>query len=146
MAGMAKPSLAGKRDERFRTLLSSKGLRVTEQRLIVLRALATSRRPVSFPELEERLSEEGLDRATVYRNLLALTELGILIRTLLGDGVARYELPLAGAGLHTEHFHLVCLDCGGVSCLPPTAVSLHGEAVRRVTEVQLRGHCAACSR
>ena len=146
MESMAKPPSAVKRDEGFRTLLSSKGLRVTEQRLIVLRALAESRHPVSFPEMEERLTQQGLDRATVYRNLLALAEIGILIRTLLGDGVARYELPLAGEGLHTEHFHLVCIDCGGVSCLPPSAVSLHGEAVRRVTEVQLRGHCVACSR
>jgi Fur family ferric uptake transcriptional regulator len=146
MKVMARPSSAAKRDERYRTLLSSKGLRVTEQRLIVLEALSGSRRPVSFPELVEQLSEQGLDRATVYRNLLGLTEVGILIRTQLGDGVARYELPLGGEGHHAEHLHLVCVDCGGVSCLPASAVSLHGEAAWRVTEVQLRGHCEACSR
>ncbi|MDP9150933.1 MAG: transcriptional repressor [Myxococcota bacterium] len=141
---MAKLSTTSK-TERFRALLSSKDLRVTEQRLAVLRALSTSRRPVSFSELVDRLAEHGLDRATVYRNLVGLTEVGILIRTQLGDGVARYELPSSGESLHTDHLHLVCIDCGGVSCLPPSAVSLHGQAARRVTEVQLRGHCGGCA-
>lgn len=118
---------------------------MTDQRLAVLGALSKSRRPRSFPELVDRLGDHGLDRATVYRTLVSLTEAGILIRTQLGDGVARYELPHHGESLHTKHLHLVCLDCGGVSCLPPTAVSLHGEAALRVTEVQLRGHCGACS-
>jgi len=145
MGVMAKPSRSPRKTDRFRALLSSKALRVTEQRLAVLAALSVSRRPVSFPELVERLAEEGLDRATVYRNLVGLAEAGILIKTQLGDGVARYELPSAGDSRHAEHLHLVCVDCGGVSCLPPSAVSLHGEAARRVTEVQLRGHCGSCS-
>lgn len=143
MKDMAKPSTA-KRDERFRALLSSKNIRVTEQRLAVLRALSTRRIPVTFPQLVEELAPEGLDRATVYRNLTSMAEAGILIRTQLADGVARYELPQWGGSLHAEHLHLVCIDCGTVSCLPASAVSLHGEAKRRVTEVQLRGHCASC--
>ena len=134
-----------KRDERFRELLSAKDIRVTEQRLAVLRALATRRAPVSFPELVEALPV-GLDRATVYRNLLGLTEAGILIRSQLGDGVSRYELPTSGESTHTQHLHLVCVDCGNVSCLPPNTVALRGEAARRVTDVQLRGHCEVCSR
>jgi Fur family ferric uptake transcriptional regulator len=133
-----------KTDERFRSLLSSKGIRVTGQRLAVLRALSVRSKPVTFPELVEELSPQGLDRATVYRNLTGMAEAGILIRTQLVDGVARYELPQWGGSLHAEHLHLVCVDCGDVSCLPSSAVSLHGEARRRVTEVQLRGFCASC--
>jgi Fur family transcriptional regulator, ferric uptake regulator len=140
---MTKPSTS-KRDERFRSLLSSKGIRVTDQRVSVLRALARRQTQVTFPELVEELSPRGLDRATVYRNLTGMAEAGILIRTQLADGVARYELPQWGGSLHAEHLHLVCVDCGNVSCLPASAVSLHGEAKRRVTEVQLRGHCASC--
>lgn len=129
----------------FRALLSSKGMRITDQRLAVLGALVSYTVPVTFPQLVEKLSPKGLDRATVYRNLNSLAEAGILIRSQLADGVARYELPQWGASVHTEHFHLVCVDCGSVSCLPATAVTLHGDAKKRVTEVQLRGHCAACS-
>jgi len=142
---MAKSRRSPRKTVRHRALLASKDLRVTDQRLLVLGALSASRSPVSFPELVERLGDRGLDRATVYRNLVGLAEAGILIKSHLGDGVARYELPPSGESQHTEHLHLVCVDCGGVSCLPPSAVSLHGEAARRVTEVQLRGHCGACS-
>jgi Fur family transcriptional regulator, ferric uptake regulator len=141
---MSKPS-SSKTDERFRSLLSSKGIRVTGQRLSVLRALSVRPKPVTFPELVEELSPRGLDRATVYRNLTGMAEAGILIRTQLADGIARYELPQWGGSLHAEHLHLVCVDCGDVSCLPSSAVSLHGEAKRRVTEVQLRGFCASCA-
>jgi len=141
---MAKPS-SSKQDERFRALLSSKEIRVTGQRLAILRALSERQTPVTFPELVEELAPGGLDRATVYRNLTGMAEAGILIRTQLADGIARYELPEWGGSLHAEHLHLVCIDCGHVSCLPATAVSLHGEAKRRVTEVQLRGHCAECA-
>jgi Fur family transcriptional regulator, ferric uptake regulator len=144
MKVMAKPSTS-KRDERFRALLSSKEIRVTEQRLAILRALSERQTPVTFPELVVELAPQGLDRATVYRNLTGMAEAGILVRAQLADGIARYELPQWGGTLHTEHLHLVCVDCGNVSCLPANAVSLHGEAKRRVTEVQLLGHCAACA-
>ena len=133
-----------KQNERLRALLAARSLRVTEQRLMVLRALAWSRAPVTFPELVERLTDD-LDRATVYRNLVSLTEAGILVRSQLGDGAWRYELPESDHATHCEHPHLVCVDCGNVSCLPSNAVSIRGEAASRVTEVHLRGHCASCS-
>lgn len=81
----------------------------------------------------------------MYRNLVSLTEAGILVRSQLGDGVWRYELPESDEAAHGRHPHLVCVDCGVVSCLPADAVSIRGEAAARVTEVQPRGHCASCS-
>jgi Fur family ferric uptake transcriptional regulator len=133
-------------DDAARTLLSSRGLRVTEQRLAVVRELSRTRAPVSHPELTERLSGTGLDRATVYRNLLTLTEAGLLVRTQLGDGVWRFELPRDTGAAHGEHAHFVCNDCGDVSCLPDDAVAVKSRTVRsHVTEVQLRGRCATCA-
>lgn len=132
-------------DEDLRALLVQKGIRVTEQRLALLRELARLRLPVSHAELTERLASSGLDRATVYRNLLALTEAGLLVRTQLGDNVWRFELPRSGAGAHATHAHFVCTDCGDVSCLPDDAVVLRGLAARStVSEVQLRGKCGTC--
>lgn len=142
---MARSAVA-KRDGRFRALLQSKQLRITDQRLAVLRELARNLAPVSFPELVLRLAEQGLDRATVYRNLVGLTEAGILVRTQLGDGAWRYELPKGDEPTHGKHPHLVCVDCGVIRCLPANTVSIRKEAAARVTEVQLRGHCENCSR
>lgn len=134
-----------KGDESLRALLVSNGLKVTEQRLSILRALSWSRLPVSFPELERRLAAENLNRATIYRNLMMLTEAGILSRTQLGDGLSRYELPVDSTGGHNLHPHLVCVDCESVTCLPARSVILKGEAASRVTEVLLRGRCASCA-
>src|SRR5262245_12023260 len=59
-----QPTVTG-RDSDLRDLLASRGLRVTTQRVALLRALAKVKAPISHPELTERMSESGLDRATV---------------------------------------------------------------------------------
>ena len=135
------------RDEELRQLLVDNGIRVTEQRMAILRALARVRVPASHSELTERLAGPSLDRATIYRNLLSLTEAGLLIQTQLGDNVWRFEMPSARSTEHGAHPHFVCNDCGDIACLPESAVALRGEAVRnQVAEVQLRGRCMACVR
>ena len=143
MAG--KPQIL--RDDRLRQLLVDRKIRITEQRMVILRELAKLRIPTSHPELTERISGPGLDRATIYRNLLSLTGAGILVKTQLGDNVWRFELPQSGSTEHGMHPHFVCNDCGDVSCLPADSVALRGHAKRnQVAEVQLRGRCTGCAR
>jgi Fur family transcriptional regulator, ferric uptake regulator len=133
------------KEEDLRSLLSERGLRVTEQRMVLLRELARLRLPASHTELTERLSGSDLDRATIYRNLVSLSEEGVLIRTQLGDTVWRYELPNSPNTEHGAHPHFVCTDCGDIACLAESEVTLRGEAARnQVNEVQLRGRCVAC--
>lgn len=135
------------RETSLRQLLEQRGLRVTGQRMTVLRAIASARRPLSHADLTDQLADASLDRATIYRNLLALNEAGILVRTSLGDQIWRYELPRSDKSDHGIHPHLVCTDCGKVKCLDESTVSLHGEAARAaVTEVHLRGRCSLCAR
>jgi Fur family transcriptional regulator, ferric uptake regulator len=133
------------REEDLRELLASRGLRITEQRLELLRQLIKVRTPISHPELTERMTGSGLDRATIYRNLLTLADAGVIVRAELGDQVWRYELPRTLTSDHAHHPHLVCSECGNVRCLPAGTVKLHGEAAKSdVSAVQLRGRCANC--
>ncbi len=126
-------------------LLVSRKLRITRQRLVLLGALAHLRSPVSHAELTLQLKDETLDRATVYRNLLSLTDAGLLVKTQLGDNVWRFELPRGPATAHHRHPHFVCNDCGDVACLPTNAVSIRGASMRQQTaEIQLKGQCAEC--
>lgn len=128
------------------TLLASKGLRVTEQRITVLEALSTCKAPVSHPELAQMLLKHGLDRATVYRSLLSLEEAGLVLKTQLGDNVWRFELFQEGSQVHKEHAHFVCTTCGDVSCLPRAAVKFVGDAMKiKVEEIQVRGQCTQCA-
>ncbi len=139
-------SVVEKRAQRLRQLLQGSGVRVTDQRLKVLHELDQLRMPVSHTELADRLAGNGLDRATVFRNLVSLTEAGILVRTQLGDTVWRYELPRSEGSAHTQHPHFVCTDCGDVSCLSDKNIALKNLPPKsEVAEIQVRGRCSSCA-
>jgi Fur family ferric uptake transcriptional regulator len=135
--------------EELRATIRKAGLRSTAPRVAVLRGLLGAASPISHGELVEALSGEGLDRTTVYRNLVDLTDAGLVRRTDLGDHVWRFELRRAERPV--RHSHFTCVDCGAVACLPDVKVLVKpGRGVPRAlqqqqVEVQLRGKCDACS-
>lgn len=130
--------------------LRDAGLRATSARAAVLRCLKEASSPLSHNEVCDRLASLGYDRATLYRNLIDLTEAGLSHRTDLGDHLWRFEL--SGRDDHDEspHPHFVCSECGDVSCLPEDSIRLEAargipRSVRkREVEIQVRGVCNAC--
>jgi Fur family transcriptional regulator, ferric uptake regulator len=140
-----KPAAAS---EETRLRIRGAGLRATPGRVATYRALLDASAPLTHGEVVERLQALGLDRATVYRNLIDLTDAGLLARSDHGDHAWRFE---ASASHTRDHVHFVCVDCGDVSCLPGVDVSfVAGRGVprsvqTREVEVQLRGRCDACS-
>lgn len=124
-------------------------MRSTSPRVAVLRRLVAATTPVSHGELVEELSAEGMDRTTVYRNLVDLTDAGLVQRTDLGDHVWRFELRRTEGEI--RHPHFTCTDCGTVACLPDVTVHVKpGRGVpralsRQKVEIQLRGKCDDCS-
>jgi Fur family transcriptional regulator, ferric uptake regulator len=133
--------------DRLRTV----GLRATLPRVAVLRHLMSVRSPLSHGDVAEALEASGFDRATVYRNLMDLTDAGMLRRSDMGDHVWRFEL-VNEAGQHEgeEHPHFICGGCGAVECLPEGSVSVRPvrgspRALRRKgIAVQVRGLCNGC--
>ncbi len=82
-------------------------LRVTEHRLAVLKAVASSKSAVTVQVLFDILRDKYMiDQATVYRNLSSLHEAGILRRLDFNHGHAHYELE-TGEPSH----QLVCSKC-----------------------------------
>ncbi len=135
-----------------RTSIRSTGLRSTMPRIAVLRYLQAVTTPLSHAEIFDALEEQGFDRATIYRNLVDLTEVGLLVRTDVGDHVWRFELRQAGQGAQqTEHPHFMCTDCGDVTCLPEMSVRIQPAATvprsvrAQQVEVQLKGLCDRCT-
>lgn len=130
-------------EERIREL----GLRVTAPRLAVIRALAAAERPLSHAEVVTRLGDEaGYDRATVYRNLVALVGIKLARVASHAGGICRYEIIKEEP--HDNHPHFLCDDCGVVSCLPETEVVMPKKArwskSLKAAEVQFVGRCPAC--
>ena len=91
-----------------------------------------------------------IDKATVWRLLSALSELDILRRMDLGDRVWRYELLDSCRRVEDYHSHLLCEDCGSVSCLPYLEVRTRDgniPAALRGADFRIRvmGRCVDCA-
>ena len=138
------------RDDALRDAIRAAGLRVTRARVTVLRLLTRSDAPVSHAEVTDALAGDGWDRATLYRNLVALTEAGLLRRVDIGDHVWRFERVDDDADAHDEHHpHFLCTACGEVSCLPELGLQLGGADLPRAlaegqVTIQLKGLCDDC--
>lgn len=151
--------------ERFRDALHHAGLKSTAARLAVLGALRSSASPLSHGELVDALADRGFDRATLYRNLIDLTEAGLLRRIDVGDHTWRFELAAAALGAASPgatsarptadtadsgHPHFVCVDCGALTCLPDIDVRISPRAgspcppIADVSQILLQGRCSAC--
>jgi Fur family ferric uptake transcriptional regulator len=107
---------------------------------------------LSAQEIEDQLKtgERTVGRATVYRVIDELVELGLLGRVELGDGIARFERVFPEGAHH--HHHFVCSNC---EKLVPFEDEELERVLRRVArreglvmeshEVTLRGRCPDCS-
>ncbi len=145
------PKVAAPSLDDLRAQIRESGLRATAPRIAVLRGLLAAKSPLSHAELVEKLAAEGWDRATIYRNLTDLTEVGLARRTDLGDHVWRFEAKTETAE-HSKstHPHFLCDDCGNVMCLPDQSVQIVAargapRALRgKGLEIQVRGRCDRC--
>jgi Fur family ferric uptake transcriptional regulator len=130
-------------------LLRERGQRVTRPRLAVIEALAALEGHPSADTVAEVVSSgpDPVHRATVYRTLDTLAELGVVTHVHSSHGTTAYHL----ADGTTPHLHARCRGCGTVVDLPPDLLE---QVTRRVEEsagfalepdhVALTGLCAAC--
>lgn len=135
-----------------RQMLRAAGLRCTTCRVAVLQHLAEAESPRSHADVAEELVPAGFDKSTVYRCLVELADAGFFSRLDLGDHVWRFEMRHEQEAEHAGavHPHFMCIDCGKVTCLPEVTVTIAPAKGPRavqgnVTEVLLKGHCAACN-
>jgi Fur family ferric uptake transcriptional regulator len=130
--------------------LKSSGYRSGGARRAVVELLARQDCCMSAREIVDDLRGEGRDvaPASVYRALDVLTELGLVQRLEMGEGLARFEAAQP-SGEH--HHHLVCDSCGNVSAFEdPELEQAIERASHRVAfavdqhDIVLRGACPDC--
>lgn len=134
--------------DEVRDLIRSRGVRATRARMVVLDLLRASGQPMSHGQVAERLAAEGWDQATLYRNLIDLSEIGLVRRTDMGDHVWRFEIVRDDHD-PAKHPHFICTECGTVECLPVMEIVTARAKIpksfkQRQVEVQVRGLCDAC--
>jgi Fur family ferric uptake transcriptional regulator len=131
--------------------LRSAGLRRGVARTAVVEALARHDCAVTALELDDELRHRRppVARASVYRALEQLEQLGLIQRLEVSRGTAGYERVEPG-GHH--HHHAICRRCGRVVPFEDPglerAIDQVSERVRfEVSEhdVVLRGHCDRCA-
>jgi Fur family ferric uptake transcriptional regulator len=81
----------------------------TRNRRALVAALADAGAPITLPELLAR--DGSLAQSSAYRNLVVLTDAGVVRRLVHGGDHARYELA---EHLTEHHHHLICERCGTV--------------------------------
>ena len=96
----------------FKSLLQQFDLKITSQRLAVLKALSTGAQThLTAREIFEKVVKihPDIGFATVYRFIRIITKLGILSKLKMSNSSARYELKS-----DTHHHHIVCVHCGKI--------------------------------
>jgi Fur family ferric uptake transcriptional regulator len=131
-----------------RARLQAAGLRVTASRIAVMELLAVSEAPMTHQEVAQHLGDSTWNRSTLYRNLIDLTDAGLLRKTVIA-GLMRFE-PANRHGGCSDHAHFVCSECGDVTHLEGVAIEVVGHGGPRAiatgdVEVQLRGRCDPCA-
>lgn len=133
------------------------GLKLTPQRMAIVRELASDETHPTAQEIFDRL-RPGLPTmsfATVYNTLGALSAAGLCASMSLSPGSGRFDPNM------TPHHHVVCDVCGAVRDVPSGAAAgdgtLEPSAIKTVAQMApgfdvrsveriFRGVCAACAR
>lgn len=116
--------------------LRASGLRITQPRIKLLRALSESESPLTIDELHAQVKSE-CDLVTVYRCVLAFEDLQLVRRTYRYNGTTLYECD-TGNGLP---FRVMCKATNRVEELDPATTKDLAAAVQAITDtLRARGY------
>lgn len=134
----------------FKRMIREMGIKVTQQRLAILRALTVGRAHVTAQEVYEAIQNDHPEMgfATVYRFLRRLVERRFVTEVRLGGLPARYELTT-----RRHHDHLTCDLCGKIVEFENAQIEKLQEEVAKsygfsLTHhvLELYGSCSNCRR
>ena len=134
----------------LRQSIKTRGLKDTAQREGIVRFMAQAKGHLTQEELFERLRqrEPGIGRATVFRTVKLLEEIGLVTRVTFADGVPRYEF----AHGRPHHDHMICVTCGDALEFTSPAIERLQARLAKVRKFEVRWHrhemfglCARCA-
>jgi Fur family ferric uptake transcriptional regulator len=140
---LPRPSLQKKKQNSslteadFKKILREMNLKVTTQRLAILKVLGRSKKHVTAQEVFEIIEKNFPDMgfATVYRFLRKLSEHSYVNEIRMGGLPARYEFKSA-----THHDHLTCIKCEKIVEFENYAIEAQQEKVAEQFGFTLTSH------
>jgi Fur family ferric uptake transcriptional regulator len=130
------------------TAMEAAGYRLTGPRRAVARLIAAREGHFSAADLidDARVRGLGIGRATIFRSLELMTELGVLERLDLPSGEHAYV-----ACEPAHHHHVVCEVCGRVTEIDDRGLAAAVQDIERRTgwqveshRLELYGRCPSC--
>lgn len=132
------------------TMIHEAGLRATEHRTQVLFCMSRAKQPMTVYELTDLLRKKyNIDQATIYRNLISLTETGLIRKLDFNDGQSLYEFE--DGRLSPQ---IICRKCKAIEKIEGVAMEavlkkiIQKSKKFKITNdytVQVYGLCKQCS-
>lgn len=128
-------------------MLARGGYRLTSPRRAVLETMR--RLGNHFTAEDVQVAAPGVGRATVFRTMKLMRDMGIICQVVLDDGATVYQLTEDAAADH--HHHVICSECGQVAEFSSDGLEdvLEDVAQRTGFEIdthrlELYGRCGRC--
>ena len=130
--------------DKYVNLLREKQLKITPQRIEILRYLETHNTHPTVDEIYSELKEKNpsLSKTTVYNSVEILEKNGIIQSLTISGSELRYDFK------HGMHHHFLCKKCGEISDIDVECPNL-GKMLECGHEVQevhgyFKGICKKC--
>ncbi|KMM56733.1 Fur family transcriptional regulator [Bacillus glycinifermentans] len=119
-------------EEKVIALLKKHGLRVTAQRVLILKTMISINDHPSAEDIHRELPFMSLP--TIYGNLKLFVKIGIVKELPYGDGKSKYEL------FKPHHYHVVCHSCGKIVDLEYPPLKEVENAAAQLTNYKINRH------
>lgn len=143
--------------EKFKEMLREKGLKVTNQRILVLEVLADHRdKHLTAEDIYELVREDypEIGLATIYRTVQLLLEMQLVDRINLDDDdvFLLHRRILRSHNVHIHH-HLICRTCGKIIPFKDDLLENLEDKIEETTgfhvldhELKFYGQCKECQK
>jgi Fur family ferric uptake transcriptional regulator len=142
--------MASEEQRRFAEYLKSEGLRLTQERRMILDEVFATHEHFEAEKIVAGLKRKGLhvSRASVYRTLPLLVQSGMLREVYSSEKHSHFEHIFG----HEHHDHLVCTKCGRtMDFLEPRIEQLQEHICKTYDfhptshELEIIGVCSSCA-
>jgi Fur family ferric uptake transcriptional regulator len=118
-------------------ILTQQGCKNTKSRKAVIDVLNSSTTPVSAEDIYMLIKDLGssANLSTVYRTLELMENKGLISKSIMNDGKARFELTGAG-----HKHHLICTNCHKMVPIDICPIEKLETDVGKKTNYDITGH------
>ena len=131
-------------------ILKSNGLKLTENRRVILNQFISTEYALSYGDIDSMIKRK-LDKVTVYRTLKSFEENGIIHEVVDGGSQVKYALcnsKSCSSEHHNDtHIHFKCNDCEKTYCIDDIMIpqiKLPSEFQQESQSVFIQGKCEKC--